>query len=210
MACIHARGSRFAIFIAARLAKSHEAFERKLGVDHQRPFIAGQANDAIGPHATAERGLEFIGALWQAIFHDRFHPALAESAARLLVRQNVFQRQHFARQRVEIFLCLIDQCEPLIELCEIFERACRILFQPIAKPGIEAVDPFSQKPSEIGLTAFERLADLRDATAHLRLRLQKHRHLVVEFALPFRRRGRLFGQMRPCPRATQKRDHQQE
>ncbi len=74
-----------------RFAERGDGFERELGVDHQRaPVIAGQVHDAIGPLAVRERVLERVGVLGQPVGHDRFHAALAEGAARLLVGEHVF------------------------------------------------------------------------------------------------------------------------
>ena len=78
----------------------------------------------------------------------------------MFVGKNIFQREHFARQRVEIFLRLINQRETFVELGEVLKRARCVFFQAIAEPCIEAIDAFRQKAREIGLAAFKALANL--------------------------------------------------
>ena len=114
----HARDRDLARLVVARVAEQGEGLERKFGVDGERPGVAGQADDAIGPGAVGKRELEVVGARRQAVAHDRLHPSLSEGAARLLVGENVLERNHLARHVAEPRLRGVDDGEPFVELAE--------------------------------------------------------------------------------------------
>ena len=98
-------------------AKRGDGFKRELGVDHQRaPVVAGQIHDAIRPLTVGERVLERIGVFGQPVGHDRFHTALAEGAARLLVGEHVLERDHMRGKFGDARLGGVDDSQPFIEL----------------------------------------------------------------------------------------------
>ena len=70
----------------------------------------------------------------QTVADDRLHAALAIGATRLLVRQDVFQRDHLGGQRREIFLCRIDDGQPLVQLAERLPGAFCLVGEADAEP----------------------------------------------------------------------------
>ena len=69
-----------ALVVGLGLAIGGDAFEREFGVDDQRTLVRHE-HAAVGAGAVRQRMLERIGALWQAILNDQFHPPLPEGAA---------------------------------------------------------------------------------------------------------------------------------
>ena len=126
----HALNGRLARLLAARLVEQREGFEREFGVDREHSGVARQANDAIGPRLVGERELELVGADGQAVAHDRLHPPLAEGAARLLVGQNVLQRNDFLGHAGHARLRGVDDGEPFVELVEVRAGGLRVVFEP--------------------------------------------------------------------------------
>ena len=73
--------------LALGLAQRGDGFEREFGIDHERPAVV-QEHRAVGALAVAQGMLERECALRQRVLDDRFHAALAEGTARLLVREH--------------------------------------------------------------------------------------------------------------------------
>ncbi len=73
------------------------AFQRELGVDHDRTRWVGQFNQAVGPASVAEGGLKPVGRRRQRRLYEVLQLDFSECAARLLVRQNVLQPYDLCR-----------------------------------------------------------------------------------------------------------------
>ena len=184
--------------LAAGLAEGGKAFERELGVDDQRPVVAGQVDDAVGPGAVGERGLESEGALGQRVAHDGFHAALAEGAARLLVGQHVLQGEHLAGEVGEVLLRGVDDGEALVQLGEMVDRVPGRR-EPMPDPALQAVQPLGEQAHEIGLARAEHLADGLHPAGHLGLDAGDLGHAVVDLA------GALDGGRRSAARSRRSR-----
>ena len=104
----------FLFLVAARVMQRGHRLQWEFRVDAERALV-GQEHHAIRALACRERVLEFVGALRHAVLHDRFHPRLAESAARLLVGEHVAERGHLRRQVGEVFMRIVDDAEPLVQ-----------------------------------------------------------------------------------------------
>ena len=182
---LHAlRGPR-AILVRARFAKGRKTLERKLGVHRQQTLVARQADHAIGPRARRQRPLEIVGTRWQAIAHDRLHPALPICAARLLVGENVLETHHFLRQPVQPRLRGVDHGKAFVQLAEILALRARGLLQPLADAVLHIVEPLGHKTREIRLARPQHFGDRLHAPGEFRARSVQLRHLVVHLALAF-------------------------
>ncbi len=160
-----------ALVFAFGLTVRGDGFQRKLGVDHQRPLVR-QKHAAVGTGPVAERVLKRIGAFRQTVLHDGFHPPLPERAARLFVGEHALQRRHLAGEVGDILLRPVDHRKPLGELLQIFGGALLGLFQRIAEPVRNRIQP------------------LVDRVLKLRLAVGQHPDRAFE---PRRRLG-----LRPC------------
>ena len=78
--------------VATGLAQQREALQREFGVDDEAASVAGQGDQAVRPLPVRELRLEGEEGGGQAVADDRFHPALAIGAARLLVGEHVPER----------------------------------------------------------------------------------------------------------------------
>ncbi len=145
------RHRRLARLLGARLVEQREGFERELGVDREHAGVARQADDAIGARIVGERGLELVGAGGQAVAHDRLHPPLAEGAARLLVGENVLQRDDFLGHAGDARLRGVDDGEPFVELAEVGAGGLRVAFEPGAEPRADVVEALRHHPRHVRL-----------------------------------------------------------
>ena len=93
--------------LAAR--KRLVGLERELRVDDDGARRVRQVDQAVGPPAVRQRRLQRIGVRRQRLRHDVVQLDLAEGPARLLVRQDVLQAEHVARQLLDIGLRLVDR-----------------------------------------------------------------------------------------------------
>ena len=93
--------------------------------------------------------LELVGADGQAVAHDRLHPPLAEGAARLLVGENVLQRNDFLGHAGHARLRGVDHREPLVELVEVGAGRLRMAFEPGAEPRADVVEPLRPSPASM-------------------------------------------------------------
>ena len=91
--------------------------QREFGVDDEMPVIR-HVDAAIRARIIRQRELEFIGALRQPVGDDRFHAALAEGAAALLVVENLLQRRHRRGQIGDVLLRRVDHGEPRVQLLQ--------------------------------------------------------------------------------------------
>ena len=146
----HARPGLSPLVVGGGVAIGGDGFERKLGVDHQRPLV-WQEDYAIRPHAVAERELKLVAILRQAVADDDFHAALTEGAALLLVGQDVLQRRHLAGQRRDVFLRPVDDGKPLMQLLQVLGGALRGLVQRIAKPVRDRIEPLVDEMLQLRL-----------------------------------------------------------
>ena len=121
-----------ALVVRLGLAIGGDAFQRKLGVDHQRAPV-GQEDAAVGTGLVGERVLECVGPFRQAILNDRLHPPLAKRAARLLVGEHALQRGHLGGEIGDVFLRAVDDRQPLSELLQVLGCALLGLFEQIAE-----------------------------------------------------------------------------
>ena len=71
---------------------------------------------AVGPLAVRQRRLEAVGALGQAVLDDGLHAHLAEGAARLLVGEDLLQRDHLGGKLGQVPLRRVDDGQPLVKL----------------------------------------------------------------------------------------------
>ncbi len=101
------------------------ALQRKLRVDDERAGRIRHVDQAIGPPAVGQRRLPGEGVGRQGLGDDVVELDLPEGAPGLLVRQDVLQAQHVARQRLDLGLRPIDGREPLLQLPERTGRAGR-------------------------------------------------------------------------------------
>ena len=147
---------------ASSLAASRErreGFERKFRVDDHEPWVARQADDAIGAGVVGERILKLEGRGGQAVPDDRFEAALAEGAARLLVGENVLEADDFLGQRGDPGLRRIDHRQPFVQFGEMLARGLARRFETGADPRSDRVEPLGNEPREIGLARPQNLGD---------------------------------------------------
>jgi hypothetical protein len=179
----HALARGLARLFATRLPERGEGFKREFGVEGEHARVAGEADDAIGPRAAGERELKFVGACRQAVAHDRLHAPLAESAARLLVRQNVLQRNDLLGHARQPGVCGVDHRQPLVELAQIVAGGPGVGLQPIAQALTHMVQPFRNQPREIGLTRAQPIAERPYSPIQLDAGLCERSDTRVRFAL---------------------------
>ena len=140
----------FALVVALGVAIGGDGFERKFGVDDQGPVVR-QKHAAIGPGAVRQRVLEGVGALGQAVLNDDFHARLAEGAARLLVGEHALQRGHLGGELGDVLLRVVDHREPLVELLQVLGRVQLGLFQRIAEPVRDRIEPLIDRVLQLRL-----------------------------------------------------------
>ena len=126
----HAGCRRAPLFVGFGVAVRGEGLKRKFGVDDQRSLV-GKKDHAIRTHLVAERMLECVAILRQAVANDDFHAALAERAALLLVGQHRLQRSDLRGEFGDVLLRAVDDREPLIELLQVLGGVLRRLLQRI-------------------------------------------------------------------------------
>ena len=121
----------FAFLVAARIVQCGHRLQRKFRVDAERALV-GQEHHAVRALPRRERVLELVGALRHAVLHDRFHPRLAERAARLLVGEHVAQGRHLRGQVGEVLVRVVDDAEPLMQHAQTVHGVPRGRFHRLA------------------------------------------------------------------------------
>jgi hypothetical protein len=155
--------------------------------------VKPSSDHAIRPLAIGERRLELVGGGRQRVAHDRLHAALAEGAARLLVGEDVLERQHLARETGQVLLRRVDHGEALVELRQVLDRLLHVLLEVVPHAVLQAVEALGDQPNEISLARAEDLADRLHAAGHLGLLAGDGRHLLLDLALALDRGGGLDG-----------------
>ncbi len=118
-----------------------------------RPSSPGRYTTQSGRLPFAERVLERVGVLGEPIGHDRFHAALAEGAARLLVGEHVLERDHVRGKLGDARLGRVDDGQPLVELAKgLRGGACGSRYA-LAESMRHGIQPFVYGMSKIGLAA---------------------------------------------------------
>ena len=90
-----------------------------------------------------ERVLELVSRWRQPVLDDRFHAALAEGAARLLVGEDVFQADDLLRQPGQLRLRRVDNGEPLVQFGEVIAGRARLALQPLADARPDRIEPLT-------------------------------------------------------------------
>ena len=132
---------RFEFLFAAGGFQGIEGFEWKLGIDYQLQVRLGQNHQTVRPRAVAQRALKDKGAGVQPVADDRFHAALAISTARLLVGQDVLERDHLGRQRRQILLRRVDDGETFVELAQRLAGLFRLAGEADSQPLCHLIEP---------------------------------------------------------------------
>ena len=122
-----------------------------------------------------ERGLELVGAGGQAVAHDRLHPPLAEGAARLLVGEDVLQRDDFLGHAGDARLRGVDDGQPLVELAEIVAGGLRVAFEPGAEPRADVVEALRHHARDVAPAASQPFAHRAEAPGELGAGLRRAR-----------------------------------
>ncbi len=98
-----------------------------------------------------------VGALRHAVLHDRFHPRLAERAARLLVGEHVAQGRHLRGQVGEVLVRVVDDAEPFMQHAQAVHGVARGRFHRLADPVRHRIQPLVDRARHLGLAAHQRL-----------------------------------------------------
>ena len=114
-------GARFGV--GGSIAQRLIGLEREFRVDHDRTRRVGQMDQAIRPLAVRQGLLQRIAVLGQRLGHDVGQLDFPEGPARLLVRQDVLQRQHIARELGDILLRAVDRGQPRLQFRQAFRGA---------------------------------------------------------------------------------------
>src|SRR5271167_257480 len=77
------------------------------------------------------------------------HAPLAESAARLLVRQNILQRNDFLGHAGQPSLRGVDHRQPFVELAQIVAGRPCMRLQPRSQTLADMIEPLGNQPREI-------------------------------------------------------------
>ena len=163
----HARDGVLALLVGRRAAQRRHRFERKLGVDHQRPGV-GHEDRAVRPLAVRERVLEFIGALRQHVGDDRLQLALAERAARLLVRQHVLQRVTWAASSVMFFCALSITASRACSCCKWSVVFLVVVCHRLAEVLAHRVEPRVDRLLQLAVRALQPAAHVVEPGIELR------------------------------------------
>ena len=184
------------LLVAARIVQRGHRFQRKFRVDAKRALV-GQEHHAIRPLARRKRELEFVRTLRHAVLHDRFHPRLAERAARLLVGEHVAQRGHLGSKVGEVLVRIVDDAEPLMEHAQAIHGVARSLFHRLADPMGHRIQPLVDGAGHLGLTARQGLSHRVDAPGRFALRAQHLAQALFELVGADRLRHRKLGAASP-------------
>ncbi len=125
-----------------------EIWRRSPSRDRRR---AGESHNPVGSGSIAY--IEIRRRSRQRIADDRFHPPLAERAARLLVCENIFQANHFLSEAGQPRLCRVNHRQALVELAEAFIGVTRLIFKAAANPRANRFKLLGNKSGEVRLPA---------------------------------------------------------
>ena len=170
----------------------------------------GQKHHAVRPLAAGERELEFVGALRHAVLDDRFHPRLAERAARLLVGEHVAQRRHLRRQIGEVLVCIVDDAEPLVQHAQRVHGAARGLLHRLADAVGHRIEPLVDRARHVGLAPGQRLSHRIDAAGGFALGAEHFAQSLFQFVGANGLHHREFCAAAPGPRDRHGNDQQQQ
>jgi len=170
---------------AGGVAQGFEGLQRELGVHDDLQVAARQADQAVGPGATGQGGLEFVGRGRKGIGDDGLHARLAEGAAGLLVGENALQGENLSGKRVDGGLCPVDHGQPLRQLPEMLGGAFRLFLKSLADAQRYAVQPLGEQAGDVGVTGRCGLRLLTQLAAHLgELAFQQPQALLSGPSLP--------------------------
>ena len=157
-----ALAGEFPLLVAARVVQRGHRLQREFRIDAERTLV-GQEHHAIRPLAGRQRELEFVSPLRHAVLDDRFHPRLAERAARLLVGEHVAQRRHLGGKVGEVLVRIVDDAEPLMQHAKGIHGVARGLFHRLADAMGDRIEPFVDGARHLGLAASQGLPHGVDA-----------------------------------------------
>ena len=160
-----------AFFRRLRLAEGGDGFQREFGIDQQRALVARQEDGAVGAPGIRQRVLEGEAVARQAIGDDRLQPALAERAARLLVRERLAQAHHLTGQFAQTYPRLLDHGEALVQFGEVLVRCLAGAREALAHAVGGSVEPLGDGAGELALALRQHLGHGLYAADGLRLGL---------------------------------------
>ena len=99
-------------------AEGFVSLEREFGVDDDGAGRFGQVDKAIGAAAVGQGGLKGEAVGRQGLLHDVGELDFPEGTARLLVREDVLQREDVAGEFFDIDLRAVDGFQPLLEFAQ--------------------------------------------------------------------------------------------
>ncbi len=150
--------------------------QREFAVDTDRPRRIGQMNKAIRPPPVRERRLQRVAVRRQRLGHDIRELNFPKRPARLLVRQNILQRQHITRQLGDIVLRLVDGLQPLLQFPKRLRRASRGALQVLGHRMAHLRQPLFHQLQQMRLRRRLRLGHMIEPACQLMLPIRQPLH----------------------------------
>ena len=120
----------------------------------------------------------------QRVADDRFHPALAEGAARLLVGEDILEPDDFLGEPGKTRLRRIDHRQPLVELEEVLVGRPARLFEPLADARADRIEPLRHEPRQVRLPRRERFRHRTQRAFQFGIGQAEFRQTPLEAFLP--------------------------
>ena len=139
-------------------------------------------HQAIGAFAVRKRGLHGVAVGGQGALDDVVQLDFPERAARLLVRQDVLQGQHIARQLFDIRLRLVDGFQPGVQIPQAAGGAHGVALQRFRHQFGHLRQPLFQHLHHLALCLGLCFGHMMQATRQMLLSVRQRLHALAQLA----------------------------